>query len=164
MPPPHSSAIPSDPIISLILFERGHWNYAPRMDISIWPDGRIDYFADADLKKWVEWAPFEEAKWVPVKLTKRLTATELNSITSEIRSICAYMPNRLTYSKPNGADMEMVVVCGSDKYTLSNSDVAYLIGKPMGERPNRKGWDEFAIIWTKLYEQIEWAIENGTSD
>ena len=134
------------------------------MDISIWPDGRIDYFSDADLKKWVEWAPFEEAKWVPVQLKKQLTAAELDRIINEIRSICAYMPNRLTYTKPSRADMEMVVVCGSNKYTLRNSDVAYLVGKPMGERPNRKGWDEFAIIWTKLYKQIEWAIENGSPD
>lgn len=163
-PPPHSPAFPSDPIISLILFERGHWNYAPRMNISIWPDGRVEYFSDADLKKWVDWAPFEEANWVPVQLTKRLSVADLNHITHEICSICANIPDRLEYSTPNGADMTMVVVCGHCKYALRNSDIAYLVGKSMGNRPNRKGWDEFAVIWTKLYEQIEWAIDSGKPD
>ena len=163
MPPAHSPATDTDPIIKLSFDERGGWNWAPRMDITIWPDGRVDYISTNDIIKWVEWEPFVEANWKPETQTKRLTDTEINHITSEISSICSNMPKRLTYLSPSGAVMIMDVVCGKHKYTLKNDDYAYLKGEAMGEAPNIKGWDKFASTWTRLYDLIDWAIENGTS-
>lgn len=161
MPTAYSSASPSDPIIMLSFDERGGWNWAPRMNITIWPDGRVDYISTNDIIKWVEWEPFVEATWTPDIQSKRLSDTEINHITSEISSICSNMPKRLAYQSPSGAVMIMVVVCGKHKYTLKNDDYTYLKGKPMGEKPYLKGWDMFASTWTRLYDVIEWAIENG---
>ena len=73
------------------------------------------------------------------------------------------MPKRLTYLSPSGAVMIMDVVCGKHKYTLKNDDYAYLKGEAMGEARDLKGWDKFASTWTRLYDLIDWAIENGTS-
>ena len=160
MPTAYSSASPSDPIIMLSFDERGGWNWAPRMNITIWPDGRVDYISTNDLIKWVEWKPFVEANWKPEIQTKRLADAELNHITSEIISICSNMPKRLTFLSPEGAVMTMVVVRGNHKYTLQNSDVAYLKGNPMRDKPNIKGWDEFAGIWKRLYDLVEWAVES----
>ena len=161
MPPAVSSTSTPDPIIKLCFEERGGWNWAPRMEISIGSDGLVKYISTDDLKKWADSKPFVTADWKPNVQEKFLTDTELDRVVNELSLICAHMPKRHEYLSPSGAVITMLISSGGHTYTLITSDYSFIKEETMDAFRGVTGYENFAGVWTKFYDIIKWAVENG---